>query len=69
MLQDELKRSINDAYVQMGKANQVLNALASRTHPGMLSDLEHRVGASIVQAKPSIQSAKRELLKFLSSER
>jgi hypothetical protein len=45
-----------------------LNSLASQTHPGMLSELEPRAIESILKAKPSIQSAKRKLLSFLSSE-
>lgn len=68
MLQDELKRSINEAYVQMEQTNHLLNGMVSQTHPSMLYELSQQVGASVKKARPSTQKAKQELLNFLSSE-
>jgi HNH endonuclease len=67
-LQDGLKRSINEAYVQMGQTNHLLNSMASQTHPSMLYELGQRAAISISKARQPIHSAKQELLKFLGSE-
>ena len=40
-LQDELKRSINTAYVLMGQANQLMNAQVNTDNVAVLGDL-HR---------------------------
>ena len=68
VLRDELKRSINDAYLQMGKANHVLDVMASQTAPAMLNELKHQASESTKKAQTPIQIAKQELLEFLSSE-
>jgi len=67
VLQDELKRSITEAYVQMGQSNHLLNALANQQHPSMLGELGQRALLSISKARQPIQRAKQELLKFLSN--
>ena len=67
-LHDELKRSINAAYVQMGQANQLMNAQVNTDNPSALGDLHQRAMAKIKESKQAIRRAKQELLTFLSSE-
>jgi hypothetical protein len=67
-LQDDLKQSINAAYVQMGQANQLVNTLANTHNPSMVGLLCDRALMKIQTSGQQIQKAKRELLKFLSSE-
>jgi hypothetical protein len=68
MLQDGLKQSINVAYVRMGQANQLLDALVNAHNPNVVGDLHQRALAKISESREPIQSAKQELLQFLSSE-
>lgn len=67
-LQDELKRSINAAYVQMGQANQLMNAQVNTDNPNALGDLHQRAMAKIKESRQAILGAKQELLKFLGNE-
>lgn len=67
-LHDELKRSINAAYVQMGQANQLMNAQVNADNPSALGDLHQRAMAKINESKQAIRRAKQELLKFLGNE-
>jgi hypothetical protein len=67
-LQDELKQSINAAYVQTGQANQLLNTLTNTQNPSMIGILSDRALMKIQTSRQQIQKAKRELLKFLSSD-
>jgi hypothetical protein len=67
-LQDELKKSLNDAYVCMGQTNHLLNAMTNQTHISMLGDFYQRAFGSISKARQPIQKAKQELLRFLGSE-
>lgn len=65
-LQDELKKSINDAYVHIGQTNHILSAMANQTEPSMLSDAYQRAFHSISAAREPIRRAKQELLRFLT---
>src|SRR5258708_17086681 len=67
-LQDELKRSINVAYVQMGQANHLMNALLNTDNPNALGELYQRALAKMKESRQAVQGAKQELLKFLGSE-
>jgi len=68
VLQDELKQSINEAYVQIGQANLLMNSLGNLQEPSMRDDMRLQAQMKISKAKQPIQKAKQELLKFLSSE-
>jgi hypothetical protein len=67
-LHDELKRSINAAYVQMGQANQLMSAQVNTDNPSALGDLHQRAMAKIKGSRQAILGAKQELLKFLGNE-
>jgi hypothetical protein len=67
-LQDELKQSINVAYVQMGQVNQLVNTLTNTQNPSMIGMLSDRALRKLQESRLQIQKAKRELLKFLSSD-
>jgi hypothetical protein len=67
-LQDELKGSINLAYVQMGQANQLMIAQTNTDNPSALGDLHQRALTKMRESRPMIQRAKQELLQFLRSE-
>lgn len=68
MLHDELKQSINAAYVQIGQSNFRMNSLANQQEPAMLNEMLQQAYQSLLKAKQPIQRAKQELLKFLSRE-
>ena len=68
-LRDELKQAINDAYVQMGRANNLMHTLANAHHPNVRSGLAEQTRISISDSQQPIQRAKKELLKFLGTER
>jgi len=67
-LRDELKQAINTAYIQMGQVNQIVSTLANAQNPSLSGSLHERAFAKINESKQAIQTAKQELLKFLSSE-
>jgi len=68
MLRDELKRSINLAYVQMAQVNQIVNTMTNSHNPNMLGELYQMGIKKIGEARPAIRKAREELLKFLGSE-
>lgn len=67
-LRDELKQSINGAYVQIGQANQLVSTLANTQNPSMQGNLYQLIMTKNRESRQAIQKAKQELLKFLSSE-
>ena len=68
VLQEELKRSIYEAYVYIGQSNFRMNSLVNQQEPSMVNEMLQQVNRSLSKAKQPIQKAKQELLKFLSSE-
>ena len=68
VLQEELKRSIYEAYVYIGKSNFRMNSLVNQQEPSMVNEMLQQVHQSLSKVKQPIQNAKQELLKFLSSE-
>lgn len=67
-LRNELKRSVNLAYVHVGQVNQLLSAMANNHNPGILGELYQMAFKKIGEAKRPIVTARDELLKFLGSE-
>ena len=67
-LRDELKRSINLAYVQMAQVNQIVNTMTNSHNPNMLGELYQMAIKKIGETRPAIRKAREELLKFLGSE-
>ncbi len=68
VLQEELKRSICEAYVYIGQSNLRMKSLANQQEPSMVNEMLQQVNRSLSKTKQPIQKAKQELLKFLSSE-
>jgi len=66
-LQDELKRSINAAYVNVGQANHLMTAMANTDNPNVVGDLYQRAVGKIMESRPAITKAKNDLAVFLGN--
>ena len=64
-LEDELKQSINLAYVHVGQVNQLIHAMTTAHLPGVSANLVQRAVLKIKTASLPIKNAKQELLRFL----
>lgn len=69
ILREEIRDAVTDAYVAMGAANRIIEA--AWAHPKGSNSWANGVNEArdrIVVARPRIESAKSELLKFLATE-
>jgi hypothetical protein len=68
ILEESIKNHILDAYLAIGRANQHISSVMVQEPPGNAwATAVNRASESAGKAGPKIQSAKDELLKFLSS--
>jgi hypothetical protein len=69
ILNEELKQSILEAYVAMSRANQLVSsAMRLPRDSNSWAEGVKAASAGVFKAKPKIESARQELLQFLSSE-
>jgi HNH endonuclease len=69
ILNELLKKSILEAYVAMGRANQsVSGAMSLPRDSNSWAEGSKAASEAIIKARPKIEEARKELLSFLSSE-
>jgi len=68
VVREDLKRSINQAYLFIGKANHVLQTWSSSSNYGARANMQQEVIRTVKDASPKIDKALAELLKFLGRE-
>jgi hypothetical protein len=67
-LREDLRKSINLAYVRMAQVDQIVNTMTNSHNPNMLGELYQMALKKIGEAGPAIRKAREELLKFVGSE-
>ena len=67
ILKNELKESLNEAYVTMGAINALISAAHNQLY-ALKADWGNNALERIRQVRPQIEKAKEELLKFLGQE-
>ena len=68
ILRDEIKKAINQAYVEIGRVNQLIDSAVNQVNPNMREVVMDRAKQNAVATREMIRRAKEQLLTFLSSE-
>jgi hypothetical protein len=64
-VREELKQSINQAYVSIGKANHILQTWTSSANYAARVNMQQEVMSTVSATSPKIAAAQAELMKFL----
>ncbi|MGB7130817.1 MAG: hypothetical protein WBD59_08410, partial [Candidatus Sulfotelmatobacter sp.] len=62
------KKAINQAYVEIGRVNQLIDSAVNQVNPNMREVVMDRAKQNAVATREMIRRAKEQLLTFLSSE-